>query len=117
MIVLSERLTKLRNKLGITQAEMARRISVHRGTYSNYESGKRHPDYETLGKIANIHNVTIDYLMCRSDEPDLTEKEDQALTEEAIEYLKILESMPEEKRKEMKEKIMSYAEFLRSQED
>jgi transcriptional regulator with XRE-family HTH domain len=65
----NKRLTSLRKSKKLSQAEMAKILGIHRGTYSNYESGNRHPDYETLQSIADFFGVSTDYLLGRSDDP------------------------------------------------
>jgi transcriptional regulator with XRE-family HTH domain len=65
--MLGERLIFLRKSRGWTQEEISKKIGVHRGTYSNYEANKREPDYKTLKKIADIYDVTTDYLLGREN--------------------------------------------------
>lgn len=43
-----ERLRQIRKEKGLTQAEVAKLLSIGESTISFYESGKRQPDYETL---------------------------------------------------------------------
>ena len=59
---------KLKNErdlLGITQEEMAKRLNISRSSYSLYESGKRQPDIDKLGQIADICNRPVDWLIGR----------------------------------------------------
>lgn len=109
---LAKRLRYLRERNGLAQKYVAKKIGVKNNTLSGYESGRREPDSETLNELADFYEVTTDYILGRSDEPSLTEKEDKELTEEAKRYLEILESMPENKREELKERILAYAEGL-----
>jgi transcriptional regulator with XRE-family HTH domain len=62
-------LTRLRKKAKLTQEELANKIGVHRGTYANYEAGKREPDLKTLRKIADLHEVSVDYLIGHNHNP------------------------------------------------
>lgn len=62
-MVKSERLRALREKRGLSQAEASRRLGIVRTTYSNYEAGNRQPDNETLKKIAEFFEVSVDYLL------------------------------------------------------
>lgn len=59
----SERLTKLRKRKNITQKEMADFLGVTRGAYSQYEIGRREPNYDTTIQIANLLSVSLDYLL------------------------------------------------------
>ena len=65
--MLSQRLKLLRKETPYTQAEMADKIGVARTTYAMYEQGKREPDNNTLDKIATYFNVSVDYLLGRTN--------------------------------------------------
>jgi len=78
--MLSERLTKLRLNKKRTQQNMADYLGITRPAYTEYESGKRKPDYATLKKIADYFNVNTDYLLGRNDS-DKLEDPDTELSE------------------------------------
>lgn len=63
------KIRELRNLFGLSQKELAKSLSIPQNTFSQYETGKRAPDFETLKKIANYFNVTVDYLLGDSSEP------------------------------------------------
>lgn len=63
-----QRLNETRKAKGFTAQKMADLLSVTIRTYRNYESGSSLPNLYTLVRIADILNVTTDYLLCR-DEP------------------------------------------------
>lgn len=63
----AERLTELRKEKGLTQDELGKILGFRDSTISQYETGKRKPDQETLTKIADYFDVTTDYLLGRSD--------------------------------------------------
>ncbi|WP_144526170.1 helix-turn-helix domain-containing protein [Bacillus pumilus] len=67
--MLGDRIRSLREKHNLTQEQIAKKIGISRGTYAHYEINKRRPDYETLIKIAEIFDVSTDYLVGRSDNP------------------------------------------------
>lgn len=56
------RLEYLRNKYEFTQEEIAQKIGIKQPTYCNYEKGKHTPNLETICKIADIYNTSIDLL-------------------------------------------------------
>lgn len=60
--MLGNKLAELRKKKKLTQEDAAKRIGIPRSTYSNYESGKREPDLETLKLLADLYEVSTDYL-------------------------------------------------------
>lgn len=67
----SERLAQLRKEHNMTQQELAEKLGVSRGTIGMYEIGQRDPDTETLAKIAEIFGVSTDYLLGRTDLPNV----------------------------------------------
>ena len=73
----STRLKKLRKNANLTQIEFAKKFNIANGTVGNWESGNRQPDYETLNKIAEFFNVSIDYLLCRTDTPKPSSLDEQ----------------------------------------
>ena len=60
--IISENLTFLRKKQGITQIELANMINYSDKAISRWENGESLPDYETLELLANIYNVDFSYL-------------------------------------------------------
>jgi len=62
------RLNQTRKEKGYTAQQMADKLTVSLSTYRKYESGHRSPNLEMLAKIADILEVTADYLLCRDDE-------------------------------------------------
>ena len=58
-------LKRLRTNAKLTQQELATKLKVAPSTIGMYESGKRMPDTEILNKLANMFNVSIDYLLGR----------------------------------------------------
>ncbi|MDE6905516.1 MAG: helix-turn-helix domain-containing protein [Lachnospiraceae bacterium] len=57
-----ERLTKTRKSLGLTQADVATAIGVHRSYYGLIENGNRNPTLNIAKKIATVLNSNIEYL-------------------------------------------------------
>lgn len=63
----SKRLKILRIKYGYTQKEISKIIGIKQTTISNYEKGLRFPDADKLKQIANLFNVSVDYLLGQDD--------------------------------------------------
>ena len=63
------RLKQLRKEAGISQVKLAIDLNTTQNTISRYETGVHEADYETLIKIANYFNVSVDYLLERTDNP------------------------------------------------
>lgn len=67
----SLRLKELRQKHNLSQKEFAEILKVSTGTVGNWEVGLREPDFKMLMRIADIFNVSCDYILDRySDEED-----------------------------------------------
>lgn len=64
----SLRLKHLREKHGLSQAELADKIGVSRGSISFYENNSRVPDIDVLGSLCDFFSVSSDYLLGRSDQ-------------------------------------------------
>lgn len=57
------RLKQLRKDAHLTQAQLAKELNVAQNTLSNWENGNRAPDADTLVRIAEYFNVSVDYLL------------------------------------------------------
>ena len=64
---LENRLKELRKENGYTQEDIAKKLGLTKSAYGYYEQGKTVPDAHTLSKLANIFNVSVDYLLGRTD--------------------------------------------------
>mgnify|MGYP001033813528 CR=1 FL=1 len=69
MSTYGHRIAKLREQRRLTQEELAKHLSISRASLSHYEKNRRMPDYETLNKMADFFDVTVDYLIGRTDDP------------------------------------------------
>lgn len=83
--MLCDRFKNERLKTGLNQVEFAKRFNISKQTVSNWESGKRKPDSDTLKEIANYFNVTTDYLLGNDIYVDTTDNMAH-FTEEYQEY-------------------------------
>ena len=63
---LGKNLKILRKLYGLTQDDLAKSINTSRSCVSNYESGSREPDSETLMQLADNFGVSLDFLLGRS---------------------------------------------------
>ncbi len=62
-----ERLKLLRNEKMLKQSDIAEALGLTRHSISNYELNEREPDYKTLEQLSNYFDVTVDYLLGRSN--------------------------------------------------
>lgn len=65
--IVMNRIKELRKEKGMTQAELAKILNVSDRSVGFYETGERDPDTETLNKLANFFDVSVDYLLGRTD--------------------------------------------------
>ena len=63
------RLKELRKKRHLSQLALANDLTMNQNTVSRYERMEREADYETLIKLADYFDVSIDYLLGRTDTP------------------------------------------------
>ena len=69
MVKMPIRLKELRKLRKMTQQRLAIELNMNQNTISRYESGEREADYQTLIRFADFFNVSIDYLLERTDDP------------------------------------------------
>ena len=64
--VLYERIKKVRLENGLTQQQVAQALGLNSVTYLRYEKGQRQIPLELLPKLADLFDVTLDYLFGRT---------------------------------------------------
>ena len=87
--MLSKNLKNIRLKNNYNQEYVANKLGVTKQTISNWEKGKRTPDIDSLVKLANLYEVTLDTLT-GSDKRN-----------ENIELLNIISNMNDDKRNKL----------------
>ncbi len=108
----AHRLKQLRKDFKLTQEELSKKLSSSRSTIAGYETERKEPDYETLKKIADFFNISIDYLLGRTD---VRSQEQNSIYQEnnnSIPFLKELEALSEES----KEELEKYMQLLKIKE-
>ncbi len=87
----------LRKNKGLSMKELGEIIGVAESTISQYETGKREPDFETLLKLGEFFNVSVDYLL-RGDNPQnnktpaLTKKDERDIAKTLANLKETLEN-------------------------
>lgn len=87
----------LRKNKGLSMKELGEIIGVAESTISQYETGKREPDFETLLKLGEFFNVSVDYLL-RGDTPQnnktpsLTKKDERDIAKTLANLKETLEN-------------------------
>jgi transcriptional regulator with XRE-family HTH domain len=65
-----QRLRELRHNLNKKQKEIAQELNLSVQVYCNYENGLREPSFDTLTKLADYFDVSVDYLLGRTEIPN-----------------------------------------------
>ena len=111
--ILPKRLVLLRKEHNLSQYTLSEKTGFSRALIANYEQGRREPDYNTLLSFANFYQVSMDYLLGRTDDknaiysqsklsPDLIEtinslrSETIKELEQYINLLKLRDTLPHE---------------------
>lgn len=68
------RIRDLREDRDLKQQDLADYLNCSQVCYSRYESGQRDIPLETISKIADFYNVSVDYLLNRTDCPNIINK-------------------------------------------
>ncbi len=63
------RLKELRKQRHISQVKIAMDLNVSQNTISRYETGEREAGYDMLIRIADYFDISVDYLLERTDDP------------------------------------------------
>lgn len=61
----------LRKQKGYTQIALQMHTGIEQALLSKFENGERTPPTETLVNLADFYNVSIDYILCRTDNPEI----------------------------------------------
>ncbi len=107
---LGKRIKELREKEGLTQLKASELLKISNKALSRYENDDTNPDPETIKNMAKLYNSSSDYILGVVDK----EKSKEDINLDEIEYglfNEIKDMSPE-----LKEKIISYAKFLKQQE-
>ena len=69
--VILSRLKELRRSRRITQLKLAMDLNLTQNTVSRYETGEREPGIAELVRIADYFHISVDYLLERTDNPEM----------------------------------------------
>ena len=98
------RIKELREEKNISQLELAKKLNLTQQSISLYEKGDREPSIDVLKSIANFFNVSLDYLLGKSDIRNYDEDEKEFL----FAFHKETEGMTDE---EIKDALRFYKEM------
>lgn len=86
-----DRLKELREEKEMTQEELGKLLNVSRQTISGYEAGAIEPSISNLIKLANIFNISLDYLLGRTKERYNLNLKDKKNKELLLDLIKVIE--------------------------
>ena len=116
MASIGDRIKDLRESEGLTQIQLSKKLNISNTTLSQYESGVRVPSDEIKIKIAIIFDVSLNYLMGRTDIKTTMSKDGQQLSEVQKSVLLSVSNLSVADL----QKVIDYAELLKlrqSQQD
>lgn len=102
----AERLKKLRSEKNMVQKDIAKVLNITTSAYGFYEQGKRTPDQETLIKLADFFDVSIDYLLGKTDIRNYAINEPTVALHSDNDY----DDLPQE----AKDEINNFIDYIRS---
>lgn len=109
--MLSERLKILRQEKNVLQKDIANYLNISASAYGFYEQGKRTPDANIIKKLADYFNVSVDYLIGKTN---IKESADDILNNEnytiALHSDHDYDELPDEARQE----IANFIEYIKN---
>lgn len=81
--MIGQRIRDLRKQKRMSQTELAKSAGVSQTTVTAWETGKAEPSSSAVAKLADIFNVTTDYLLGRPNKQD-TKKDDVELSDDDV---------------------------------
>ena len=91
-----ERLRQLRKEAGFKQDELAAGLNFSRATISYYETGTRIPDIQKISIIADFFNVSVDYILGRTNIKKFVDTNN-----EVLDFLEMFKSLNKTKQNEL----------------
>lgn len=93
--ITGQRIRQLRRELDLSQEELSKKIKVTTSAVGQYETGNKKPSYDTLCRLADVFDVTTDYLLGRTGHPNTVRKYDipDELKTLGIAYLEVAKYM------------------------
>ncbi|PFI78854.1 helix-turn-helix domain-containing protein [Bacillus cereus] len=120
-----ERLSKLRKNKKWSLQDTADQLGIAKSTYAGYETGYRWPSLQSLSKIADLFDTSVDYILGRTDDSrskgvieiaELMKNPDKTIsidgeslsTDEIIEFIAFVRSKRELKSKGIEELLSTF---------
>ena len=102
----AERLKSLRLEADLTQQEVANQLGISRPAYTYWEKGEKTPTQDKLTSLSNFFDVSVDYLLGKSDQ----RYSDEQLDGMEIFFRNQTQDMTEKERAEFRKELQAYME-------
>ncbi|GEA30232.1 helix-turn-helix domain-containing protein [Clostridium diolis] len=102
----AQRLRELRSEKGVVQKDVANFLNITTSAYGFYEQGKRVPDTDIMIKLSNYFNVSLDYLLGKTDVRNYTDDSNITI---ALNSDTDYDELP----KEAKDEINNFIEYVK----
>ena len=114
MLNFLKNLKNLRQEKSMNQTQLADAIGLSRSAIAMYESGQREPDLKTLYTIADYFNVSVDYLVGKSDTREKTPSEEGVALDD---FTYALYDETKDLTEEDKKMLLGMAKMLKERKD
>ena len=105
------RMKLLREQHNLSQTDLAKILNISRQSYNFYENEKRDPDTTMLIRIADFFNVSLDYLLGRTNDPSpITQEKTSSHQEEVLRDI-------EDITPEMASEVRQFINYLKHKEE
>ncbi|TCZ70975.1 XRE family transcriptional regulator [Paenibacillus albiflavus] len=112
-MTLGERIKVLRTKAKFTQLDIAKKLDMGSSNFGHIENDRVTPSSTVLQKIADLLNTTTDYLLGRTDDPEVTPSMEPKLDDPELNlFFKDFANAPRERQEEM----LRFWHFINEQE-
>lgn len=101
----SDVLKQLRKRHNMTQGDLSNALKISRSTIAMYETNVRMPDHEMMKRIAELFNVSMDYLYEKETESSLSELK--------LAILDVIDQIPEEQQRAFLEMAKIFRDSLK----
>ena len=107
----ADKLKELRNKEGISQSALGKALNMSQQGIAKWETGSTSPNPEMLRKIADYFNVSVDYLLGKTDIKNPRPKNEDKITFDDFTYA--MNEEAHELTDEEKDKLLELARFFK----
>ncbi len=109
-ITIGERLKSLRQASGMNQMQVAQVLDIKRETYASWEIGRSSPKYDLLIKIAQLYNVSLEYLLTGEKQESFTVRSSNEYNSDIYSDSYVNELSPFEKTMLMKIRMLNLSD-------